>query len=72
MGWELGYGIWDGIWDMGYGMGYGIWDLGWDLGLGWAYGIGNGCMGWDMGQWDGWDSPKPINMGGKYSSAYIQ
>ena len=41
MGWDMGYGIWDGIWDLGYGMGYGIW-VGWDF------------NGWDMGVWD-WD-----------------
>ena len=30
-GWDLGFGIWDGIWDWD---GNGIWDLGWD-GMGW-------------------------------------
>jgi hypothetical protein len=49
MGWDLGFGIWDGIWDLGYGMGFGIWDMGWDLGFGWG-GIFRGGMGWD---WDG-------------------
>ena len=35
--------------------------LGWDLGL-----------GWDYGKWDGsWDSPIPINMGGKYMLYYF-
>src|ERR1051325_3340493 len=59
MGWDLGYGIWDGIWDMGYGMGFGIWDMGWDLGFGiwngiWdlGYGMGFGIWDWDMGVWD--------------------
>ncbi|PKY59523.1 hypothetical protein RhiirA4_332854, partial [Rhizophagus irregularis] len=47
-------------WDLGFG----IWDLGfgiWDLGFGiwdWRFGI------WTNGIWD---SPNPINMGGKYS-----
>src|SRR6266496_2974372 len=55
MGFGMGFGIWDGIWD-----GIGDWD-----------GImtnGMGQMGFGMGfGWDGiWDSPIPINMGGKY------
>ena len=44
------------------------WDLGWDLGLEWDYDKWDGMMGFgmDLG-WDGsWDSPIPINMGGKY------
>ena len=52
MGWDLGYEIWDGIWDwdgrMGLGMGYG------------CMGLGYGCNGI-------WDSPIPISMGGKYT-----
>ena len=46
----MGFGTWDGIWDMGYGMRFGIWDMGWDLGLGWDYDKWDG-MGWDLG-WD--------------------
>ena len=33
MGYGMGFGIWDGIWDLGYGMGFGIWDMGWALGF---------------------------------------
>ncbi|PKK62285.1 hypothetical protein RhiirC2_790594 [Rhizophagus irregularis] len=60
----FGIGIWDmgyGIWDLGFGIGIwdwnGIWDLGWDLG---GMGLGFGINGI-------WDSPNPINLGGKYS-----
>jgi hypothetical protein len=35
MGWDLGYGICDGIWDLGFGMGFGIL-----MGGIWVYGIG--------------------------------
>ena len=51
----MGFGIWDGIWD-----GIGDWDGIMTNGMGqMGFGIGFG--------WDGiWDSPIPINMGGKY------
>jgi len=57
----MGFGIWDwdgnGIWDLG-----GIWDWGGIMtnGMGWdGYGMGFDTNG-------NWDSPIPINMGGKY------
>ena len=72
MGWDLGFGIWDGIWDLGYGMGFGIWDMGWDLGFGiwdglWDLGLGYGCMGLGYDTNGIWDFPKSHSMGGKYS-----
>ena len=52
MEWDLGFGIWDGIWGWD---GNGIWDLGWD-----GMGLGFGTNG-------NWDSPIPNIMGGKYN-----
>ncbi len=54
----MGFGIWD--WD-----GNGIWDWGGIMtnGMGWdGYGMGFDTNG-------NWDSPIPINMGGKYTCA---
>jgi hypothetical protein len=45
LGWDLGFGIWDG---MGFGIWDGIWD--WD-------GIGIWDLGWDGMGWDGTPIP---------------